>query len=91
MADVVYTLTSKWLQVLWWLRDIRCFVHLVHTSRTLCCLEDTVGILRQFVARGKVVEEGIGISDRRRREYARQTVLGRSITVIVSENYATSQ
>jgi hypothetical protein len=84
MADVVYTLSGKWLQVWWCLENIRCFVHLVHAPRTLCRLEDAVGILREFVTRGKVVEEGICIGDWRCRQYAGQTILGCSIAVEVS-------
>jgi len=72
-------------------RDIRCFIHLVHAPSTLRCLEDTVVILRQFVARGKVVEEGISIGDRRCRKYAGQTVVSRSVAVDVSDGYTKSQ
>ena len=71
--------------------DIRCFVHLVHAPCTLCCLEDTIGILREFVARGEVVEEGICVGDWGRREYAGETVLGCSITIDVSDDVTTSR
>ena len=71
--------------------DIRCFVHLVHAPCTLCCPEDTIGILREFVARGKIVEEGVGIGDWRRRKYAGETILGCSIAIDVSDAITTSR
>jgi len=71
--------------------DIRCFVHLVHASCTLCCLEDTIGILRKFVTRGKIVEEGVGIGDWGRREYTGETILGCSIAIDVSDDITTSR
>jgi hypothetical protein len=76
---------------MWYSRNVRCFVHLVHAPRTLCCLENTVGILHEFVTRGKVIEEGICIGDRRRREYAGETILGCSVAVDVSSDYTTSR